>query len=146
MSKSRNNLKIISIVVLILAAISLVNIASELIFGALNEAELPDGAPDNTLLITKIFVAVVSAIMLAPHVYVGIKGLKVANKPESSKAHIVWAIILLAFAAYCLISPIASIIVLEDVLANIFSVISIAIEVLVFALYLKLAFAVSKGK
>ena len=146
MSKSRNNLKIISIVVLILAAISLVNIASELIFGALNEAELPDGAPDNTLLITKIFVAVVSAIMLAPHVYVGIKGLKVANKPDSSKAHIVWAIILLAFAAYCLISPIASIIVLEDVLANIFSVISIAIEVLVFALYLKLAFAVSKGK
>jgi hypothetical protein len=146
MSKSRTNLKIISIVVLILAAISLVNIASGLIFGALNEAELPDGAPDNTLLIAQIFLAVVSVIMLAPHVYVGIKGMKVANKPDSSKAHIVWAIILLAFAAYCLISPIASIIILEDVLANVFSVISIAIEVLVFALYLKFAFAVSKGK
>lgn len=146
MSKSRNNLKIISIVILILAAISLVNIASELIFGALNEVELPEGAPDNTLLITKIFLAVVSVIMLAPHVYVGIKGMKVANKPNSSKAHIVWAIILLAFAAYCLISPIASIIILEDVVANIFSVISIAIEVFVFAVYIKFALAVSKGK
>jgi hypothetical protein len=146
MSKSRNNLKIISIVVLILAAISLVNVASGLIFGALNDAEIPDGAPENTLLIAKIFLAVVSVIMLAPHVYVGIKGIKVANKPDSSKAHIVWAILLLAFAAYCLISPIASIIMLEDVLANIFSVISIAAEIIVFVMYLKFAFAVSKGK
>ena len=146
MSKSRNNLKIISIVVLILAALSLVNIASELIFGALNDAEIPDGAPENTLLIAKIFLAVVSAIMLAPHVYVGIKGIKVAKKPDSSKAHIVWAIILLAFAAYCLISPIASIIILEDVLSNIFSIISIAFEIVVFILYTKYAIAVAKEK
>ena len=146
MSKSRINLKIISIVVLILAALSLVNIASGLIFGALDEAEIPADAPDNILLITKIFVAVISLIMLAPHVYVGIKGIKVANKPNSSKAHIFWAIILIAFAAYSLISPIASVIILEDVLSNIFSIISIAFEIVVFILYTKYAIAVAKEK
>ena len=146
MTKSRTQLKITSIIVLIFTVLSLVNIVAGLVFGELPETELPEGSPDNILLITQIFVLVIAALMLIPQVYVGVKGIKVANKPGSSKAHIVWAIILLAFAVSALVTPIAAIIALEDVLSNIFSIVSIATEIVVFFIYVKSAIAVSRGK
>ena len=146
MTQSRTQLKIASIIVLIFAALSLINIVAGLVFGELTEAEIPEGSPDNLLLITQIFVMVIAVLMLIPQVYVGVKGIKVANKPGSSKAHIVWGIILLAFAVSALVSPIAAIIALEDVASNIFSIISIAAEIVIFFIYVKSAIAVSRGK
>ena len=146
MTQSRTQLKIASIIVLIFAALSLINIVAGLVFGELPEAEIPEGSPDNLLLITQIFVMVIAVLMLIPQVYVGVKGIKVANKPSSSKAHIVWAIILLAFAVSALVTPIAAIIALEDIASNIFSIISIVAEVIIFLLYTRSAIAVSKGK
>ena len=146
MTQSRTQLKIASIIVLIFAALSLINIVAGLVFGELPEAEIPEGSPDNLLLITQIFVMVIAVLMLIPQVYVGVKGIKVANKPGSSKAHIVWGIILLAFAVSALVSPIAAIIALEDVLSNIFSIISVAAEIVIFFIYVKSAIAVSRGK
>jgi hypothetical protein len=124
MTQSRTQLKIASIIVLIFTALSLINIVAGLVLSELPEAEMPDGAPENLLLITQIFVLVITAIMLIPQVYVGVKGIKVANKPNSSKAHIIWAIILLAFAVGAFVTPISAIIALEDVVSNIFSIIS----------------------
>lgn len=146
MTKSRTQLKIASIIVLIFTALSLFNIVAGLVFGELPEAEMPEGAPENLLLITQIFVLVITAIMLIPQVYVGVKGIKVANKPNSSKAHIIWAIILLAFAVGALATPISAIVTMEDVVSNVFSIISIAVEIVVFLIYIKSATAVSRGK
>jgi hypothetical protein len=146
MTKSRTQLKIASIIVLIFTALSLFNIVAGLVFGELPEAEMPEGAPENLLLITQIFVLVITAIMLIPQVYVGVKGIKVANKPTSSKAHIIWAIILLAFAAGALATPISAIVTMEYVVSNVFSIISIAAEIVVFLIYIKSATAVSRGK
>lgn len=146
MTKSRTQLKIASIIVLIFTALSLFNIVAGLVFGELPKAEIPDDAPENLLLITQIFVLVITAIMLIPQVYVGVKGIKVANKPTSSKAHIIWAIILLAFAVGALATPISAIVTMEDVVSNVFSIISIAAEIVVFLIYIKSATAVSRGK
>ena len=104
MEQTRKYLKLSSIAVLALAFFSLLQIVSELLYGDLNNAAIPEGTPENVLLITKIFVFAVSLLLTLPNIYIGIKGLRIAKKPNSSKGHIVWAIILLAFAALFLMT------------------------------------------
>ena len=98
MEQSRKNLKLSSIIVLILSVFYAIQLVCELMFGEINNATIPEGAPDNILLITKIVLASIAGLLLIPNIYIGVKGLKVAKNPDSSKAHIVWAIILLVFS------------------------------------------------
>ena len=144
MEQSRKHLRISSIIVLIFAGLTLLNLVSELAYGELNNAAIPADAPDNILLITKIFVLVVSFIFLLPQTYVGIKGLKLAKKPDASKAHIVIAVILLVLAATGLSSPALALIKGEDIFENISAILSIIVEILVFFDYIKFAIAVRK--
>ena len=53
MEQSRKNLKLSSIAVLALALFSMLQLVSELLFGDFNQAAIPEGAPDNILLITR---------------------------------------------------------------------------------------------
>lgn len=150
MEQTRKNLKTSSIVVLVLAGLSLLNIIFELFFGQLNgelkNAAIPEGAPDNIVLITQIFVLVVSVLILIPQVYIGIKGLMIAKKPKASIAHIVWAIILIVFTASGLISPFLSLIQGNgEAFADISALCSIAVDVFVLFEYVKYAIAVKKG-
>ena len=108
MEQAQKNLKYSSLFVLLFAVLSLINIIAALAFGPLNQAEIPAGAPENTLAITKIFLLVVSLLMLVPDVYVGVKGLRVAKTPNTSKGHIVWACILFVFSALALIDPVVA--------------------------------------
>ena len=145
MEQARKHLKISSIIVLVFAGLTLLNLVSELLFGELNRAEIPDGSPDNILLITKILLLVVSLLLLLPQVYVGLKGLKMAKKPDSSKAHIIWGTILLVIAILGLVSPAIAIIKQEDVFNNVSELLSILVDVVVFFDYVKYARMVSKG-
>ena len=143
MEQTRKHLKFSSLAILALAALSLINIVSELLFGELNNAEIPTGSPDNILLITKIILMVVSLVCVLPQVYIGIKGLKIAQNPDSSKGHIVWGIILLAFAIIGMISPLLAVIKQEEVFENASALLSILIEVAFFYDYVKSARAVA---
>lgn len=145
MEQSRKYLKISSIVVLIFAGLTLLNLVSELLFGELNRAEIPAGSPENILLITKIILLVVSILLLLPQVYVGIKGLKMAKNPDSSKAHIIWGTILLVIAVLGLVSPAIALIKQEDVFNNVSELFSILVDVIVFFDYVKYARRVSRG-
>ena len=144
MEQTRKHLKFSSFAILALAGLSLINIVSELLFGELNGAEIPVGSPDHILFITKIILMAVSFLCLLPQVYIGIKGLKVAKNPDSSKGHIVWGIILLAFAIVGLISPLVSIIKQDYVFENVSELLSILVEVAFFYDYVKYARAVAK--
>ena len=110
MANARKNLKTSSIIVLLLAGLSLLNILFELFFGALDESlknvSLPEGSPENILMIAKAVILVVSILLLLPHLYIGFKGLKMAKKPDNSHAHVVWGVILLVFTAIGLITQI----------------------------------------
>ena len=112
MEQTRKNLKTSSLIVLALAGLSLLNILYGLFFGEFNEelnsAVLPEGSPDNILMITKVFVLVVSFLMLLPQLYIGLKGLKLAKNPDSSRGHIVWGIILVVCTATGLLSPLSA--------------------------------------
>ena len=149
MEKTRKNLKTTSIVVLALAGLSLINIIFELFFGefkeAANNATLPDGSPDNIILITQIFVLVISVLLLLPQVYIGIKGIKIAKNPDSSKSHIVWGIILIVLTASGLITPFLGIIQGNDIFANVAEFCSILVDVSILLGYVSYAINVRKA-
>lgn len=150
MEKSRRNLKIYSIIVLALAGLSLLNIIFELFFGELNRelnnATIPEGAPVNTVLIAQIFVLVVSLLLILPQIYIGIKGIRIAKKPDSSSGHIVWGIILLVFTVIDLFAPFLALIAGDgDAFGNIAEICSIVADVIILFEYVRCARAVKKG-
>lgn len=150
MENSRKNLKNSSIIVLALAALSLINILFELFFGELSEelknAALPEGGSDNIILIARIIIVVVSVLMLLPQAYIGIKGLKLAKNPDSSRAHIVWGVILIVFTASGLIAPLLSFLQGNgEAFADASEFMSIAVDVAVLVGYVKFAIDVRNG-
>ena len=150
MEQARKNLKTSSIIVLALAGLSLLNLIFGIFFGdlntELNDATIPDGAPDNVILITKIFVLVVSVLILLPQLYVGLKGLKIAKKPDSSRGHIVWGIILVVFTACGLLAPFGALIQGNgNAFGNVSELLSIAVDVVVLFEFVKYAIAVRKA-
>ena len=144
MEQTRKYLKLSSIAVLALAVFSLLQIVAELLYGELNNAVIPEGAPENILLITKIFLFSFALLLMLPSIYMGIKGLRISKKPNSSKGHIVWGIILLVFASFSLISPVVDIINNGFKQDYISEFLSIAVEVAVFVEYVRFAIAVRK--
>ena len=108
MEKAQKNLRYSSFFVLFFAALSLLQIIAALAFGPLNQAEIPADAPENILNITKIFLLVISLVMLVPNIYVGVKGLRVAKNPNTSRGHIIWACILFVFSVLALVDPVVA--------------------------------------
>ena len=145
MEQTRKNLKLSSIAVLALAVFSLIEIVSELLFGDLGKAVIPEGAPENILLITQIILFSFAVVLTLPSVYMGIKGLRMAKKPNLSKGHIVWAIILLALTSFGLIKHVVGFIQNGFNFENISAFCSIAVEAFVFAEYIRFAIAVRKS-
>ena len=144
MEQTRKNLKLSSIAVLALAFFSLLQIVSKLLYGDLNNAVIPEGAPENILPMTQIVLFSVALLLTLPNIYIGIKGLRIAKKPNSSKGHIVWAIILLVFASLSLIEQGVGFIHDGFNFENISAFCSIVVEVTVFVEYIRLAIAVRK--
>ena len=137
MEKSRKYLKIYSIVVLVYTLGIILNLVAGL--SELNNATIPAGSPDNIVLITKVILMVVSGILLLPQIFIGLKGIKVANNPDSSKSHIVVATILFVLAIFSTITPISSLIKKEAVGENIRNLLSIAVELYLYFDYIKYA-------
>lgn len=144
MEQIRKNLKLSSIVVLILAGFSMLQVVSELFFGELGNAITTEGASDNTLLITRIFLLSFALLLTSPGIYIGIKGLRIAKNPNPSKGHIVWGIILLVITLLSLISPVVDIINNGFKYDSISGLLSIAVEAAVFFEYVKYAVALRK--
>ena len=144
MEQAQKQLKTASLFVLLFAGLSLVQIITELAFGELNSATIPEGAPDNILLITKTILLVFTIIFLLPKVYVGIKGLRIAKNPNSSKTHIIWAIIILVFEALGFIDPIIALVNQGNTFDNIRALAEISLEVIIIFEYIKYARDLSK--
>ena len=145
MEQSRKNLKLSAIAVLVWAGATLIGLISELLYGEINSAAIPEGAPDNILLITKIFLVSISLLLLLPQVYIGIKGLRIAKNPNSSKGHIVWAVILLVFAVLGIIDPIVNLAKSGDTFNDIRSLSGVVLEIAIYFEYIKYAREVRKN-
>ena len=139
MEKNKKNLKILSILILALAVYSLIRIVLSVFSIDLNPENLTDGASATHLLIGQIFVCVVSVILLIPQIFVGIKGIKVSNNPDSSKAHIVWAVILTVLSVIGILSPASELIKGVAVLDNLLAVADMALDAIIYIEYINYA-------
>ena len=139
MEKNKKNLKILSILLLALAVYSLIRIVLSVFLIDLNPEDLTDGASATHLLIGQIFVCVVSVILLIPQIFVGIKGIKVSNNPDSSKAHIVWAVILTVLSVIGILSPASDLIKGVAVLDNLLAVADMALDAIIYIEYINYA-------
>ena len=139
MEKNKKNLKVLSILILALAVYSLIRIVLSVFSIDLNPEDLTDGASATHLLIGQIFVCVVSVILLIPQIFVGIKGIKVSNNPDSSKAHIVWAVILTVLSVIGILSPASELIKGVAVLDNLLAVADMALHAIIYIEYINYA-------
>ena len=142
MEQAKKHLKISSMLVLLFVGISLLEIATELMFGDINSAPIPDGAPDNILLITKTFVMVFALVLMLPKIYVGIMGLKIAKYPNASKTHIIWAVIIFVLTLLGLVEPAMAILKQDSV--NISALFGVLLELAIYYDYIKYAKLVAK--
>ena len=139
MEKNKKNLKVLSILILALAVYSLIRIVLSVFSIDLNPEDLTDGASATLLLIGQIFVCVVSFILLIPQIFVGIKGIKVSNNPDSSKAHIVWAVILTVLSVIGILSPASDLIKGVAVLDNLLAVADMVLDAIIYSEYINYA-------
>ena len=138
MEKAKNQLKVSSFVILFFVAVSLVNVVLQIFSGKLNVAGMND--------IAKIVAIVISVLLLLPEIYIGVKGLKMAKAPDSSKAHIVWAAILMVFMVIALIDPISALAnAPQNVLNNIASLAKIILEICIYVIFISSANTLRKS-
>ena len=144
MNNSRNHLKEASFLVLLFTAFSFVRMIIQLFVG-FDVDPTQAGVSHEIIVVAKIVVLVVGLILLLPQLYVGVKGMKIAKNPTSSKGHIVWAVILLIFSAFGIISTVSSIAEQINVLDNVITLVDHALDVIVYCMYIKYANRVLKG-
>lgn len=144
MSNSRNHLKEASFLVLLFTAFSFIRMIIQLFVGF--EADPTQvGVSHEIIVATMIVMLVVGLILLLPQLYVGVKGMKIAKNPTSAKGHIVWAVILLVFSAFGIISTVTSIAEQINVVDNVITLVDHALDVIVYCMYIKYANRVLKG-
>ena len=144
MSISRNHLKEASFLVLLFTAFSFIRMIIQVFVGF--EADPTQvGVSHEIIVVTMIVMFVVGLVLLLPQLYVGVKGMKIAKNPTSSKGHIVWAVILLVFSAFGIISTVTSITEQINVVDNVITLVDHALDVIVYCMYIKYANRVLKG-
>ena len=135
MEKNRKELKTLSILVLALVAIDVIlNIITACVNGIPKVQEVPAGMTRELADAIAMVTFILAFVVFIPQIYVGIKGIKIANGAESGKAHMIWAIILAIFACISVITAISSI--SKGVNANsIMNIISPAVDLFIFVCY-----------
>jgi hypothetical protein len=113
--------------------------------GGFEVTEVPAGMTPEVAKIVMIFSFAVMIVAMIPRLYVGVKGLKVANEPSAAKAHIVWAVLFLITGAWSMFNDISAIIEAKDLVIDILTLVSSAIDVFAYALFTYCAIQVRKG-
>ena len=145
MTNTKKNLKLMSIVILALAAFTLIRVALSTFAIDFNMENLPEGATPGLVLAAQIVLCVVSFILLLPQIYVGVKGIKISKKPDTSKGHIVWATILAVLSAICIISPVMNMVQTGDIKGNFAELIDVVTDAAVYFAYVGYAKQILKA-
>ena len=145
MNNTRRHLKEASFLVLLFTAFSFARMLIQLFVVGFEVDPEQAGASRELILAGMIVLFVLSMILLLPQLYVGIKGMKIAKTPNRSKGHIVWAVILLIFAAFSIISTATGIVGSVNVADDVIGLVDHALDVIVYCMYIKYANQVLKG-
>ena len=135
MDTNRKHLRDLSGLVLFFALLAAIGLVSDALALDFNIQNLPDNVSEGIASFMRIFLCVFGFILLLPQIYVGVKGLKIAKNPTTSKGHIVWAIILTVCTVMSIPSPISDIAQGIQVGANIMELFRLAIDILLYVTY-----------
>ena len=145
MNNSRNHLKEASFLVLLFTAFSFVRIVINF-FTVGFDAELGQvGVSQELVVVAMVILFVINLVLLLPQLYVGVKGMKIAKNPTSTKGHIAWAVVLLVFSAFGIISAVSSVAEQINIVDNVIALVDHALDVTVYCMYIKYANRVLKG-
>ena len=146
MENSKRNLKSMSVLILVLAAISFVRLILNAMLPEFTPDQLPAGATEGVVLASRIVMCVFGLVLLVPQIYVGTKGFKISNGSASfTKAPVVWATILAILSAISLISPISGLIQNGVTVGHVLELADFALDVVVYFVYIKYANEVLKA-
>ena len=145
MNNSRRHLKEASFLVLLFTAFSLIRLLIQFFVVGFDTGLEQVGASNEVIMVGMIVVLVISIILLIPQLYIGVKGMKIAKNPASTKGHIVWAVILLVFSAFSIISTVSNIAEQTNIVENIITLFDHALDVIVYCMYINYATRVFKG-
>ena len=136
MNQAKKRLKFISECILILLAVSFVKSILEIF---LTDVTIDD-VSESLIITSKIIIGLLlTAIIFIPQLYIGVRGLKIAKNPNSSKAHIVWAVIFAGFAILSIISAIVGMVNTGDIARNIFGIVNGGIDLAMYSCYIVFA-------
>lgn len=145
MEQTKKNLKLTSALILLFAGLTLLQTIASLIF-SVDVSLLPAGTTEETVLIAKIVIAVLSLLVLTPEIYVGVRGLQLAKNPAPAKAPVVWATILLVLLVLSFVSSVVAIIRGENVGESIATLLSLLVDILLFIDYIRCVKTLNKAK
>ena len=143
MENYRKHLRDMSIIVLFFSLITCVINILDIFLKGFNMDNLPEGATAGLVLVTKIVMGVLSIVFLLPELYIGVKGIKIAKNPDSSKAHIVWATILAVLSVFALLSHISGL-AQSGIVNGLINIIGTAADVAIYVCYIVCAKQVRK--
>lgn len=136
--QTKKNLRIISLCLVIFSIVSLALAAMDLITFWMDRDNY-SGTSDGVVLASIGIVGVMSLLMVAVQIYIGLKGMKVAKEPDSSKGHITWATVLLVLSIIALVSPVMEMIQTKAIVANVVTIIDCLVDVLLYYYFIKWA-------
>ena len=136
--QTKKNLRIISLCLVIFSIVSLALAAMDLITFWMDRDNY-SGTSDGVVLASIGIVGVMSLLMVAVQIYIGLKGMKVAKEPDSSKGHITWATVFLVLSIIALVSPVMEMIQTKAIVANVVTIIDCLVDVLLYYYFIKWA-------
>lgn len=136
MNQAQKRLKFISECILILLAVSFVKSILEIFLTDV----IIDDVSESLIITSKIIICLLfTVIIFIPQLYIGVRGLKIAKNPNSSKSHIVWAVIFAGFAILLIISAIVGMVNTGDIARNIFGIVNGGIDLAMYSCYIVFA-------
>ena len=146
MEKNRKELKAFSILILVVVALDLIiTIINVCANGIPQITEVPEGMTPEMVKVSSIVAFALSIVIFIPQIYIGIKGIKIANGASSGKAHMIWAIILTIFACISTVAGISGLFKVFNADA-VFALLRPVIDVIAFIGYYIYARKVAKEK
>jgi hypothetical protein len=143
MEKNKKELKTLSYAILFLVALSLIRLIVDICVNGLPKVNV-EGVSAEVANVMTIVAVVLSFVLLLPQVYVGVKGVKIANGGKGDKWHIVIAVILGICALTAVVSNCISMVKTFN-FDTVLAVVDSALDVAIFVWYIITARKIAKG-
>ena len=145
MEKDRKELKTLSILILALVAFSLVKLIVDVCVNGIPQiTQIPQGLTKEIVDVIVIITLALTCVAFLPEIYIGIKGIRVANNNAKGKAHLVWAIILIVFSVIAVAGGISNLVKNVDAM-NIINLFDVVLDVLLYVAYFVYARRIAKA-